>query len=514
MQKRPWKSPVVSAIALVSLALAWILFAPVQLGGKAVYVILSGNSMEPDFHLGDLVIVKADEPYQLNDIVAYTHPEIGPVFHRIVKINQGTYELKGDNNSWEDSYKPTEDEIIGRLWEHLPRAGKIVLFLRQPVNFVLLVVGVVTLTFFPGISNKHKASSKYQLPGNVETSMNMIWRNEKYQEQLFVIATLSLVAIVLGFVSFSRPTTQISEEVVLFDHTGEFQYSASGVLGLYDQLNAKTGDPVFLNVSDEVLFDFIYSMSGEQISSVKGSYTLNAQVSEESGWKRTIELQEETTFEGPIVEISGLLKLESLNRVITIYQNRTGIKRSDFIVSIIPQIQIEAIVAGENISDTFVPKLQFRMDQFQLSLLQLDEGNLLNSVQGSSFETALVEANTIPIFNFELRVLTARWISALLLVVVLVYFGYSYWNYIALAKQGESAQINAYFDDLILPAAEKPKNAEMVQLDRFGKLAALAANNNQMIKLFSTRGKDYYFVQLLDETYFYLSKEPLEEKDG
>ena len=53
-----WFQAVLAAFLIVCVVSAWILFAPLQLGGQAAYVIVNGNSMEPGFYLGDLVIVR------------------------------------------------------------------------------------------------------------------------------------------------------------------------------------------------------------------------------------------------------------------------------------------------------------------------------------------------------------------------------------------------------------------------------------------------------------------------
>ncbi len=54
--KRWWQA-ILAAFLIVIVITAWVLFVPLQLGGQAAYVIVTGNSMEPGFHLGDLVVV-------------------------------------------------------------------------------------------------------------------------------------------------------------------------------------------------------------------------------------------------------------------------------------------------------------------------------------------------------------------------------------------------------------------------------------------------------------------------
>ena len=53
-----WINTVSSALLLVGMATAWIIFAPMQFGGQVAYVIVNGNSMEPLYQPGDLVIVR------------------------------------------------------------------------------------------------------------------------------------------------------------------------------------------------------------------------------------------------------------------------------------------------------------------------------------------------------------------------------------------------------------------------------------------------------------------------
>ena len=47
-----------TAFVTVLLVIFWLVFAPTSLGGRAAYVIVSGISMEPLYHRGDLVVLR------------------------------------------------------------------------------------------------------------------------------------------------------------------------------------------------------------------------------------------------------------------------------------------------------------------------------------------------------------------------------------------------------------------------------------------------------------------------
>ncbi len=67
------------------LAAAWVFVAPQPLGGPTSMVITSGNSMEPKFHSGDMVIVREADDYDVGDVVAYRSEELNSVvLHRII----------------------------------------------------------------------------------------------------------------------------------------------------------------------------------------------------------------------------------------------------------------------------------------------------------------------------------------------------------------------------------------------------------------------------------------------
>jgi len=129
------------AILFIAACAAWfITLRPAPLGGPATYVIVRGESMEPTYHAGDLVIVHRRPVYQVGDIVAYTIPsgEVGgglSVIHRIVGGSVDTgFTTKGDNNAESDPWRPTLGQIEGTAWLVLPKMGAIMSSLRAPIT--------------------------------------------------------------------------------------------------------------------------------------------------------------------------------------------------------------------------------------------------------------------------------------------------------------------------------------------------------------------------------------------
>lgn len=135
------------AAFVVALLLVSAQFAPSQLGGQLSYVITSGESMLPTLRPEGLVITRREGSYAVGDVVAYRDPKLGKVvLHRIIGRVGGRYVLQGDNNQFVDPYHPSEDDIVGEQWLHLPGAGRYLTFLRDPTHFALLIGGIAFLS--------------------------------------------------------------------------------------------------------------------------------------------------------------------------------------------------------------------------------------------------------------------------------------------------------------------------------------------------------------------------------
>jgi signal peptidase I len=130
--------------------LAWVLLLrPTGLGGDATYVVIRGNSMEPAYETGDLVIVRAAAAYGIGDAVAYRVPagEIGAgtlVIHRIIGGDPGLgFTMRGDNSSGEDPWHPRAADVVGRAYLAIPMLGRVTVLLHQPITLGGLAAALV-----------------------------------------------------------------------------------------------------------------------------------------------------------------------------------------------------------------------------------------------------------------------------------------------------------------------------------------------------------------------------------
>jgi signal peptidase I len=136
------------AAPIAALALALLFWAfylcPQSLGGRAGYVLVSGHSMLPRYHTGDLVLVERKSSYQVGDVIAYRVPKGDPmagaqVIHRIVGGDAAHgFLVQGDNRTAPDVWRPKPSDVVGTKALRIPNAVLVLRFLRSPLLLALL----------------------------------------------------------------------------------------------------------------------------------------------------------------------------------------------------------------------------------------------------------------------------------------------------------------------------------------------------------------------------------------
>ncbi len=145
--------------------LGWIGFAalvallwPAQWGGLVGLTIVSGQSMEPTYHTGDLVVTVRQGSYQPGDVISYAVPagqpgEGGHVIHRIVRVaeidGERVHTTRGDNNPTDDQWAITGPDITGTALFHFPGVGRFLGASLLPIILAGALGGIVTVLLWP-----------------------------------------------------------------------------------------------------------------------------------------------------------------------------------------------------------------------------------------------------------------------------------------------------------------------------------------------------------------------------
>jgi signal peptidase len=162
--------PQAKTVALIAVQLAfaaallWFCL-PQSFGGRAGWVLVSGTSMLPRLHTGDLVLVERQASYHAGEVVAYRVPkgQVGAghvVIHRIIGGNGRTgWTMKGDNRTAPDLWHPTNRDVVGAKLLRIPDAWSVLRVLHMPLLLGLLAgCGAFFLIAFSGDSSEEEAS--------------------------------------------------------------------------------------------------------------------------------------------------------------------------------------------------------------------------------------------------------------------------------------------------------------------------------------------------------------------
>lgn len=131
----------------LALAVTHQAVGPRELGGPAGYVVVRGDSMEPTYTDGDLVITRSKARYEVGDVITY-QPEIEydfPVIHRVVAVDGDDLVTRGDNRDEDDAWGVATEAVVGSTWLRIPRGGIVLAHLFQPATLFALVIFVVVL---------------------------------------------------------------------------------------------------------------------------------------------------------------------------------------------------------------------------------------------------------------------------------------------------------------------------------------------------------------------------------
>ena len=229
--------------------------------------------MGPEFHDGDLAIVRPADRYAVGDVVAYHSRLLDTVLlHRIVDKHGNRYVFKGDNNSCTDGCdQPTQRDFVGRLWLRVPRAGGLLDAVHGGLPVVAGVFGVLAVG---GVSAAQRRRGAKKQRGREMTRSSEEGGKAAgvCRAASMALAVLSVASIGLAAWVWTRPTSASAASPVAYTEHGRFTYSAPAPVGpVYADGRVDTGDPVYLRLATSIDVGFEYRFDSSAPHSVGGT---------------------------------------------------------------------------------------------------------------------------------------------------------------------------------------------------------------------------------------------------
>ena len=103
--------------------------------GKVAYFfgytafVVKGDSMLPVLKTGNMIILKKEKSYQVDDIITFINNQKQVVTHRIIEETDDGYRTKGDNNKFKDTEIINNNAIYGKMIYNFKQYGQIANFI-------------------------------------------------------------------------------------------------------------------------------------------------------------------------------------------------------------------------------------------------------------------------------------------------------------------------------------------------------------------------------------------------
>ena len=363
---------VATSVLVVCLILAlWWFFAPTTLGGSFAYVVVNGDSMSPRLKTDDIVLLRNHRGYEVGDAVAYRHPQLGTVFHRIVATEGERFVLRGDNRSGDDSYQPLPADIIGAEWAMLPGGGRVVRELQEPRSIALLF-GAAALLLAGGSASRDRvrragarAWTRTPRPG-----LGLSIYSQAGRQLIAAAAVVALGSGALLVLFVSRGVTAEEHETLAFAEQGAFSYGGALASGVYDGDTLEAPEPLYRLLSEELPVRFAYQLQpgtpDRRFENVIGSYQLLAEVSTEDGWKRTFPLADPAPFADAGFEAVATIDLADIDRELAAVAELTGVAAGGHVLRVVARVEAGGQLEGVPFETTYQHFVQFRMSELTL----------------------------------------------------------------------------------------------------------------------------------------------------
>jgi hypothetical protein len=304
---------------------------------------------------------------------------------------------------------------------------------------------------------------------------------------LFLFGVIAFASFLLAIIAFRRPILKSVMDEIPYEFKGNFSYSGDAPSGIYDADTVKTGDPVYFNLTNELSVTYDFSFVSKQMRDSSGTIQFTAELSDPNGWKRTIELQPETDFIGDSISTEGNFDLEDIKEMIHTLEERTEFERQEYRLALIPSVLIEGEILSEDFRGEFSPRLEFRLDEFQMYPRSTDSEittlDMFRPSQNGYLQRPVRTPNLISIFTIEFPVQQARWLSVLGLTTTIGGILVLAFKIVSATKSDEISKIEFKYGQLLVNVEQNAivNGNQKIEVNKIEDLVRLAERSGQMI---------------------------------
>jgi|tagenome__1003787_1003787.scaffolds.fasta_scaffold20961716_2 signal peptidase I len=494
-----------SAVAALMLAAVWFLW-PSGLGGGTTYVSTHGISMEPRFHTGDLGVLRAADSYAVGDVIAYRSATLDTiVMHRIVDGDEHGFVTKGDNNDWLDEDRPTEADVLGKLFTRVPHAGKVLTALGAPGVLPFGSAGVIAVLGF--VRPPRRRRGRRRAPRARRPVFSMPIR-ARAREVSLVSGAVALLAVVGGGVLLAMPATQTDTRTLQVTQRGEFSYTGTAERGAtYPTGVIATGDTVWTRLSRGLTVSFADTVSGPGLADLRGAVRLDVGVAAADGWSAVVTRGPSAQLQNGTATASVPVDVAAARELLDQHFTEIGMADGAAKLTVTPVAEATGTVQGHPVTVGSPAALSFTMDAGALRPSGDGDSRFAPSTQ-TPVQVQKTAPRTFVVLSLSVSIGLARLAAFGTLLVAIAVCAACAW--IGRSDRKDPAdQFVIRHADRILPVASFTPGPAVVDVADAESLHKVAERFDTLVLHQSGPDEDVFLVRDVEMTYrFVMPSEP------
>ena len=479
---RPRRALLLLSFAVIAVGwFGWL--RPTALGGTASYVVVQGESMEPTYEDGDLVLVREADTYSEGDIIAFraggTFDDPTRIIHRIIgDSGRGTFKTQGDNREDVDPWTPGPDDIIGKAALHIPRAGEAAGFLTRPAT--LAAVGGAAVVVGGERHRRRRRRGTSQIPRQEAEPMKHLQRTEPEPTRatpepmsrlgrvthprwafigLIATCAIALPVLAVTWSALRAPdSTQRVEQVGALDYGIGLDYRFTGKESpVYPTGEVSTtrnaagaivaDDPLYSRLLDDLQVELAFHAAAQGADDLATTYAADVTVAMPSGWSAKVESVDVTPFEETATETIAV-DLRAVAKQVAAVARLTGVGGDTYTLSVEPTLDVAGTSEAGQVQEQATAPITFEVKD------NLITANAVETAEHEDLTRTVEDQATYTVGPFELGTQAARGLLGgltLVLVAGIAWFASVLFGGVGL---GEPARIAARYRSQIIDVAE------------------------------------------------------------
>lgn len=553
----------VTTTLLVLTFMSWVWLAPTTVRGSVTYTTVAGSSMEPYLRRGDLALLRKSGPLEVGEVAAYRSTTGRHVLHRVVSQDGAGYVFQGDNNSWRDTDRPTDDEVVGRLWVRVPRLGEPMRWMQAPTHAALTAGVLAAMTVGGMVPPDRRKPQKwprrfFHRPGDSRLTMLLLAAagppGRVFIGVMLAVATVALTVVAGAFLVspfrsdlaevnlrhhgtfsyFAKSVTPTPEDLVAFHQThGDTLVEIAEMnarlqdpaLRSFLEVPSTTGQPLISLVNPKFNLTFRYVLESAQAESVHGSAVVSVLLRDVTGWSRTVPLTPRTDFDGNQIEVmASNVDLQGLMKSVDLYEVVTGHAPRYYTASFVVDMEIHGTVSQQPFTDSFQPRLVMRVLAPVEMYPVTEETRAFETPSSTStttypdpFHTHKMEGapyqaltpRPVSLLGVSSDVNTLRWLSLALLGAALLSIGGTVYLMGLAGGRGEAFLIRARYGPSLVevdPTDEGHTQTTTINVTAMDDLIRLSRHTGGPVLMETRDGRRRYLVREGEHFYAYEGK--------